>query len=156
MLLVQFLRWLHVIGATVLLGTGVGIAYFMLMAHRTRDAKMIAHVASSVVVADWIFTASAVVLQPITGALLAWASGWPLTTPWVMLSLALYVVVGLFWAPVVHMQARMRNLARDAAASGTELPDEYFRLFRAWTACGVPAFTLVLLIVWLMIARPQF
>ena len=32
------LRWLHVIGATVLLGTGAGIAFFMVMAHRTRDS----------------------------------------------------------------------------------------------------------------------
>jgi uncharacterized membrane protein len=156
MLLVQFLKWLHVVGATVLLGAGAGIAFFMLMAHRTRDATVIAHVAATVVVADWVFTAPAVVMQPITGALLASAIGWPLTTPWVMISLALYVAVGLFWVPVVHMQARMRDLARAAAAEGTDLPAEYFRLFRAWTACGVPAFTLVLIIIWLMIARPAF
>lgn len=156
MLLDQFVRWLHVTGATVLLGTGIGIAFFMLMAHRTRDARLIAHVASTVVVADWIFTASAVVLQPITGALLAFRTGWPLTTPWVMISLALYVATGLFWVPVVHMQARMRDLTRAAAASGQDLPAEYFRLFRAWTACGVPAFAFVLAIIWLMIARPQF
>ena len=73
------LRWLHLIGATVLLGTGAGIAFFMVMAHRTRDARLIAHTAATVVVADWVFTASAVVLQPITGALLARAIGWPLT-----------------------------------------------------------------------------
>lgn len=154
MLLVQFLRWLHVIGATVLLGTGVGIAFFMVMAHRTKNAATIAHVASTVVVADWIFTASAVVLQPLTGALLAWATGWPLTTPWILISLALYVATGLFWAPVVHMQARIRDIAREAAATGTDLPDSYHRLYRSWIACGVPAFTFVLIIIWLMIARP--
>ena len=33
------LRYLHIVGATVLLGTGMGIAFFMLMAHRTRDAQ---------------------------------------------------------------------------------------------------------------------
>lgn len=109
------LRWLHLIGATILLGTGAGIAFFMMMSHRTRDARLIAHTAGTVVVADWLFTASAVVLQPITGALLARAIGWRLTKGWIVLSLTLYVVTGLFWLPVVWMQHRMHDLARDAA-----------------------------------------
>ena len=74
----HFLRWAHIIGATVLLGTGAGIAFFMVMAHRTRDARLIAHTASVVVIADWLFTATAVVAQPVTGTLLAMEMGWPL------------------------------------------------------------------------------
>jgi uncharacterized membrane protein len=97
----EVLRWLHVVGAAVLLGTGAGIAFFMLMAHRTRDARLIAHVAGTVVVADTLFTATAVVLQPVTGVLLAWQVGWSLTEPWILLSLALYVFTGLFWLPVL-------------------------------------------------------
>src|SRR3982751_3503519 len=107
---IDLLRWLHVIGAAVLLGTGAGIAFFMLMAHRTASPALIAHVAGTVVVADAIFTATAVVVQPITGALLAHAIGWPLDTPWIMLSLTLYVAVGLCWLPVVWIQWRIRNL----------------------------------------------
>ena len=101
---IEFLRWAHVIGATVLLGTGAGSAFFMVMAHRTGDAKLIAHTAGIVVIADWIFTASAVVVQPITGTLLALEIGWPLTQGWVLWSLILYVFVGLFWLPVVWIQ----------------------------------------------------
>jgi hypothetical protein len=52
------LRWFHLIGAAVLLGSGAGIAFFMVMAHRTRDARLIAHTAGTVVIADWLFTAS--------------------------------------------------------------------------------------------------
>lgn len=148
------LRWLHVIGATVLLGTGAGIAFFMMMAHRTGDARLIAHVASTVVLADLIFTASAVVVQPVTGALLAWGIGWTLTEVWIVLSLGLYVLTGLFWLPVVVMQLRMRDLARAAVRDGTPLPPRYYRLFRAWFLCGIPAFLSVLAIVWLMLARP--
>lgn len=114
---VLFLRWLHVVGACVLLGTGAGIAFFMVMAHRTRNAALIAHTASVVVIADWLFTATAVVAQPITGALLAHALGWRFTEFWLQGSLALYVLTGVFWAPVVWMQTRMRNLARAAAAA---------------------------------------
>lgn len=153
---VYLLRWLHVIGAAVLFGTGAGIAFFMVMAHRTGEAKLIAHTASVVVVADWLFTASAVVLQPVTGVLLAQATGWPLTQGWIVLSLALYVVVGAFWIPVVFMQKRMRDLAREAAGANAPLPEEYRRLYRRWFVFGFPAFFAVLAILWLMIARPVF
>jgi uncharacterized membrane protein len=150
----EMLRWLHVIGACVLLGTGAGIAFFMLMAHRTRDAAIIAHVAGTVVLADTLFTATAVVAQPVTGALLAWAVGWSLWEPWILVSLGLYVLTGLFWLPVVAIQIRLRTLARAAAAGRVALPAAYDRLFRIWFACGVPAFAAVLGIMWLMLARP--
>lgn len=150
----EILRWLHVVGATVLLGTGAGIAFFMVMAHRTRDAHIIAHTAKIVVIADWLFTASAVVAQPVTGVLLARAAGWPLTEPWLLLSLGLYVLTGCFWLPVVWIQHRLHRLAAAAAASRSPLPAAYFRLYRIWFACGFPAFFSVLIILWLMIARP--
>jgi uncharacterized membrane protein len=149
-----WLRWLHVIGATMLLGTGAGIAFFMLVAHRTRDARVIAHVAGTVVVADFLFTATAVVAQPVTGLLLASRTGWPLDTPWILASLILYGLTGAFWIPVVWMQARMRDLARAAVAQGEPLPPAYYRLFRLWFWFGFPAFASVLAILWLMIARP--
>lgn len=146
-------KWLHVVGATVLLGTGAGIAFFMLMAHRTRDAKVIAAVASIVVLADYVFTASAVVMQPLTGLWLAHIAGYALTEGWIVASFALYLFTGAFWVPVVFMQKRMRDLARAAALDGAPLPDEYHRLYRRWFAFGFPAFFAVLAIFWLMIAR---
>ncbi len=149
------LKVLHIIGATVLLGTGAGIAFFMLMAHRTGDAKLIAHTAGVVVIADALFTATAVVLQPITGALLALQAGYPLFSGWVAMSLILYVFVGLFWLPVVWMQVRMRDLARQAVAANAALPPAYHRLYRLWFAFGFPAFAAVLAIVWLMTAKPS-
>lgn len=149
------LKALHIVGATVLFGTGAGIAFFMLMAHRTADPRLIAHTAGVVVVADAVFTATAVVLQPITGAALAVIAGYPLFRGWVALSLALYVLVGVFWLPVVWMQLRMRDLARQAAAEGAPLPGAYHRLWRLWFACGIPAFAGVLAIIWLMTAKPS-
>ncbi len=148
------LRWLHVIGACVLLGTGAGIAFFMLVAHRSGQARIVAHVAGTVVLADAVFTATAVLLQPVTGALLAWRLGWSLREGWILLSLGLYVITGLFWLPVVVIQIRLRDLARQADAAGAALPPAYHRLFRIWFACGFPAFAAVLAIIWLMLARP--
>lgn len=144
----------HVVGACVLLGTGAGIAFFMLMAHRTGDPALIAHVAGTVVIADAIFTATAAIAQPITGYLLARDAGWPLWEGWVLAALLLYVAVGAFWLPVVWIQARLRALAIAARDAGEGLPPAYFRLFRIWFACGVPAFGAVLAIIWLMVAKP--
>ncbi|MBL8538359.1 MAG: DUF2269 domain-containing protein [Hyphomonadaceae bacterium] len=148
------LRWAHVIGACVLLGTGAGIAFFMMMAHRTGNAALIAHTARIVVIADWIFTASAVIAQPITGAALVHAVGWSWSEGWIVLSLLLYIITGCFWLPVVWMQSKMRDLAAEAARTNAPLPTRYHQLYRAWFACGFPAFFAVLAIIWLMRAQP--
>jgi uncharacterized membrane protein len=155
MMWVFFLKFVHVIGASVLLGTGAGIAFFMLLAHMKGDVKVVAGVARIVVIADFLFTATAVVLQPITGVLLAHAYGYNLGEGWIVLSILLYLVTGAFWLPVVWMQMRMRRLAEAAAAENAPLPAQYHRFFRWWFAFGFPAFAAVLGIFWLMIARPD-
>ncbi|MGH1351855.1 MAG: DUF2269 family protein [Methyloligellaceae bacterium] len=151
----QFLLFLHVIGATVLLGTGAGIAFFMVISNRSQNPALIAHTAGIVVLADTVFTATAAIAQPITGIALTYYAGWSLLESWILLSLGLYVFVGMFWLPVVWIQIKLRNLAIEAWNTGTELPDEYHRLYRIWFACGFPAFFAVLGIVWLMLAKPE-
>jgi uncharacterized membrane protein len=148
------LKYLHVLGAVVILGTGAGIAFFMLMADRGRDAAFIARTAAVVVVADVIFTATAILAQPVTGLLLLQATGSALGDSWVVASIGLFLIAGGFWLPVVWMQIRMRDLARAAVATHTPLPPAYHRLFRWWFAFGFPGFGAVMLIVWLMIAKP--
>jgi len=150
------LKFAHVIGAAALLGTGAGIAFFMLLAHRDGRPQVVAGVARIVVVADFLFTATAVVAQPVTGVWLALHVGYPLTEGWILLSVFLYLLTGAFWLPVVWMQMRMRDLASVAARDGSALPDDYHRLFRLWFAFGFPAFAAVLAIFWLMIQRPSF
>jgi uncharacterized membrane protein len=149
------LKYIHVIGASVLLGTGAGIAFFMLLGHFTGKPAVVAAIARIVVIADFLFTASAVVVQPVTGVALAWTMGWSLWEGWIALSILLYFFTGAFWLPVVWMQMRMRDLAVAAAASGQPLPDAYHRLFWWWFAFGFPAFGAVMAIFWLMIAKPQ-
>ena len=139
------IKYLHVLGAVVILGTGTGIAFFMLMAHRSGEAAFIARTAATVVIADMLFTLSAVLLQPVTGGLLMMLSA---------TSLGLYAVAGLFWIPVIFMQIEMRDLARTAAAQQQPLPPRYFALFRRWFLFGIPGFGAVMMILWLMIAKP--
>jgi uncharacterized membrane protein len=142
------------IGASVLLGTGAGIAFFMLLAHLRQDTNLIAGVARIVVIADFVFTATAVVAQPITGVWLAELSNYPLSEGWISWSIALYVLTGIFWIPVVWMQIRMRDLALAACRVNAQLPREYNVLFWTWFAFGFPAFFSVLAIFWLMLAKP--
>lgn len=149
------LRWLHVVGACILLGTGAGIAFFMVMACRTRNAALIAHTAAVVVVADLLFTTTAVIVQPITGTWLALRQGWELNEGWILLSLLLYGVTGVFWLPVVWIQLRLRDLARTAAGANVPLGQDFDWLYRIWFACGFPAFAAVLTILWLMLSRPD-
>ena len=150
------LKIAHIIGAAVLLGTGAGIAFFMVMANRTGDAAFIAKTARIVVIADYLFTASAVVVQPATGFALAWMGHYPLLHGWLMVSLVLHLVTGAFWLPVIWIQSRLRDLARTAAEGNGILPAEYHSLYRLWLVCGAPAFTAVLGIIALMVMKPAF
>jgi uncharacterized membrane protein len=148
------LKYLHVLGAIVILGTGTGIAFFMLMANHTKDTLFVARTAGVVVVADMLFTASAAIAQPVTGYLLADMMGIPLWDGWLGLALILYGVAGVFWLPVVWIQVRMRDLALEAAEDGRELPQAYHRLYGIWFLFGFPGFGSVMVTLWLMIARP--
>jgi uncharacterized membrane protein len=142
------------VGATVIFGTGSGIAFFMLMAHRSGDAQFIARTARLVVLADTIFTASAVVLQPVTGYLLMWQTGVTFAESWAAVSVALYLIAGIFWLPVIWIQTRLRDLAQAAVQASVPLPAAYHRLFRIWFLFGFPGFAAVLAILFLMIAKP--
>lgn len=153
--LYYLLKLLHILGAAILFGTGIGIAFFMLMAHRSRDVGTIAHTAGIVVIADMVFTATAVVAQPITGIALVYVAGHSLTEPWIVVSAALYVFVGLCWLPVLWLQKRMRDMAVAAQHSGQPLPADYARYFRIWFILGWPAFLALVAIFGLMITRPQ-
>ncbi len=147
-------KWLHILSSTVLFGTGAGIAFFFLRAQRSGDARIIGSVGREVVLADVVFTATAVILQPATGIALALMAGFPLSKPWILTSMVLYVLVGCCWLPVVWLQIRMRDLAIETGTRGTALPAVYQRYYRRWFALGWPAFIGVLVIFYLMVAKP--
>ncbi|HEV2082488.1 MAG TPA: DUF2269 domain-containing protein [Brevundimonas sp.] len=147
-------KMIHILSGAVLFGTGLGIAFFMVWANRARDPAAVAHVAGTVVVADALFTAVAVLVQPVSGLILIRLQGHALTEPWLVWAYGLYVLTGACWLPVVAIQMRLRDLARVAAAAGEPLPEPYHRLYRIWLALGFPAFGAVLGIYWLMIAKP--
>jgi uncharacterized membrane protein len=147
-------KWVHILSSTVLFGTGAGIAFFFVRAQRTGDPRVIAAVAGDVVLADTLFTLTAVVVQPVTGIWLAVHAGYPLSTPWLLWSVGLYVLVGCCWLPVVWLQIRMRDLAVAAAAAGVPLARSYRQYHGWWFVLGWPAFIGVMVIFYLMVAKP--
>jgi len=150
------LKWLHILSSTFLFGTGIGSAFYMLFANVSRDVRAIAVVAKYVVIADWLFTATTAVIQPATGFYMIHLAGYPLHSRWIMWSVALYVLAGACWLPVVWLQMRLRDMARQAADAGQDtLPPLYWRYFRIWVALGIPAFIAFVFIFWLMVAKPM-
>jgi uncharacterized membrane protein len=147
-------KWLHVMSSTVLFGTGLGSAFYMFTTNRTQDVRAIAVVARRVVLADWLFTAPTAILQPLTGAWLVHLSGIPWSTGWVAWSLALYVLAGACWLPVVWLQIRMAQMAEEAAARGQPLPARFHRYSTLWTLLGWPAFAAFIAIFYLMVVKP--
>ena len=149
------LKLVHVLSAAVLFGTGAGIAFFMVRARRTRDPSIAAAVGRMVVLADFLFTATAVVVQPVSGLALIRLQGYALDETWLLASCALFLLVGVCWLPVVWIQQRLVRLAAEAAAADQPLPEAYHRLYRIWFALGWPAFAGVIGIYVLMISRPS-
>jgi uncharacterized membrane protein len=147
-------KWLHILSSTVLFGTGLGSAYYMFYACRTRDPHIAASVIRRVVIADWTFTTPTIVLQPATGFWLMHLAGFPFSTPWIWWSIVLYLVAGAAWLPVVWMQIRMRDMAVAAAQFKKELPPRFWRLLQIWTALGIVAFTALVAVFYLMVAKP--
>jgi uncharacterized membrane protein len=150
-----WLKTVHIVSATILFGTGLGTAFFKWVTDRSGNVQAIRVVAERVVWADWMFTTPAVVVQAITGALLARLLGFSLSSGWVAHAIVLYVFTGACWIPVVWLQIKMRDLAREAVARKEALDEKYWRLARIWFWLGVPAFCAVLAIFALMVTKPS-
>lgn len=156
MSLYLLLKTLHILSSVVLVGVGFGSAFYMFCANRSKSLETQATVARFVVLADWIFTTPAGILQPLTGFALMSIAGWPLDTPWILWSLVLYVLAGACWLPVVWLQIQMKRMAQTAMACGTMLPAQYWRYARWWEGLGYPAFIAMVAIYFLMVMKPGF
>ena len=148
------LKLLHILSSVILVGTGFGTAFYLYTVNRTRNLQAIVEVSRLVVLADWCFTTPTIIIQPLTGFAMVYMAGWPLSTPWIMWTLVLYVLAGLCWLPVVWLQLRLRDMAKQALANGTELPELYWRYAKRWEILGYPAFIAMMVIYYLMVFKP--
>jgi len=149
------LKWLHIVSSVLMVGMGLGSAFYMFFANRSGSVPAQAVVSRLVVRADWWFTTPTVILQPVTGFALAHMAGWPLSTPWLAISLGLFVFAGACWLPVVWLQIRMAALAAQAHRDVAALPPLYARYQRWWELLGYPAFAAMVVVFYLMVNKPQ-
>lgn len=150
------IKVLHILSATVLFGTGLGTAFFMFRSHQAQDVKTKYHIAKTTVLADTIFTAPAAITQPLTGFVLMNMAGFETFEYWLIVTYGLYVLAGLCWFPVVWIQIRLKNILLLSHETGEDLPDHYHRLFRNWFLLGWPAFLGLLVIFYMMVAKPTW
>lgn len=148
------IKTLHIISATILFGTGIGIAFFMFCSRYVKNIHEKYYAARFTVLADYVFTAPAVILQPLTGIWLVLNGGFDPMAFWLKASYGLYILAGVCWLPVVWIQIRLRKIAAQCAKMGTEPPPHYNRLFRIWFGLGWPAFLSLVAIFFLMVMKP--
>lgn len=149
-MLYLWLKWLHILSATILFGTGIGTACNMFLAHRTRDVYIIAATSRYVVLADWMFTSTSGVIQPITGLWMVYLAGYSLTSTWILGTILGYIIAACCWFPVVYLQIKMRDIAVTALKNNSNLPLQYFRYFNYWFCLGWPAFISLIVVFYLM------
>lgn len=147
------IKYIHILSAIVLFGTGFGSAFYKWMADRSGNLAHIAVVNRHVVLADWLFTTPTVIIQPVTGFWLAALAGWSLSSDWLFISVGLYLFAGLCWLPVVYLQIKMRNMADQVLEQGMNLPEQYRHYTRIWFLLGVMAFTAMVIVVYLMTTK---
>ncbi|MCX7257418.1 MAG: DUF2269 domain-containing protein [Polaromonas sp.] len=147
-------KWLHIVSSVLMVGTGLGSAFYLFFVNRSGSLPAQVVVSRLVVRADWWFTTPTVLIQPVSGLLLAHLAGWPLTTPWLALSLGLFTLAGACWLPVVWLQIRMAAMAQQALAGQSALPPLYRRYARYWELLGYPAFVAMALVFFLMVNKP--
>jgi uncharacterized membrane protein len=154
-MLYLWLKLIHIISSTILFGTGIGTACNMFLAHKTRDIYIIATTARYVVFADWVFTSTSGIIQPVTGFWMIYLAGYSLTSFWIWGAIIGYLIAALCWFPVVYLQNKMRDFAVQAFQEKTSLNPIYFRYFRYWFCLGWPAFISLMVVFYLMTFKPM-
>ncbi|WP_247687393.1 DUF2269 family protein [Pseudoalteromonas luteoviolacea] len=146
-------KFIHILAAIVVMGTGAGIAFFMFMANRSNNPQAIYVTTQHVVLGDWLFTTPAVVTQIVSGLYLMHLLGYSFQSPWFLMVAGLFGLIGLCWLPVLKIQYRLRRLAKESIDKG-HVTGEFKALMRRWTLLGIPAFIAILALLVLMVFKP--
>ncbi len=152
--LYTLIKTLHILSSAILFGTGIGIAFFMFRSCFTTNVHEKFYAARNTVLADYLFTFPAVAIQPVSGVILIDMAGFDWTDLWLMATYIIYLIAGLFWLTVVWIQIQLKNMCKKASECGTKLPERYHKLFKIWFLLGWPAFAGLIVVFYLMIAKP--
>lgn len=148
------IKTIHIICSAILFGTGTGIAFFMYRSHFTEDLGKKFYAIQNTVLADYLFTLPAVIIQPVSGFWLITQGGYDWTQLWLVLTFVIYIITGLCWLPVVWIQIQLKNMLAENIDMGVELHDRFQRLFKIWLSLGFPAFIGLIIVFFLMVFKP--
>lgn len=132
----------------------MGIAFFMFSTYFSESIYQRYYTARFTVIADYIFTLPAVIIQPLSGLWLVAAGGYDYFDLWLSVTYMLYIIAGICWLPVVWIQIQLKKMLAQAIRDDTELPDIYHKLFRIWFLLGWPAFIGLVAVFFLMVFKP--
>ena len=148
-MLYLLLKWLHVLAAIVAVGSNV--TYGIWIARASRSPEALPFTLRGVKLIDDRVANPAYGLLLATGLLMVFVVRLPLTTPWLLTALVLYVIVvlvGLWgYTPTLRHQIRMLD------SEGFHSPN-YQALARRGTLLGLVLAVLVIAIVFLMVVKP--
>ena len=150
----SLIKTLHIISATVLFGTGLGIAFFMFRSIFTNNINEKLYAVKTTVLADYVFTFPAAIIQPISGVWLVWKAGFDWGSTWLLITYFIYGITALCWFPVVWLQIKMKNILTNCAQTNTDIPDRYHTYFKCWFILGWPAFVGLVIVFFLMVQKP--
>jgi uncharacterized membrane protein len=154
--LIFALKFVHELAAATMFGAWLCLAIVMLRGHRSGNPSVVAITTQFVVDVEKMVIAPAIVVQPISGFALASAIGLsPVSEFWIVVSLGLFVVAVACWLAAFRLEIRVRRLSRQSALDAVALPDDYRRVFRAWSVLAAAGLLATTAIFALMIWQPR-
>ncbi len=147
------MKYLHILSAVIMVGTGFGSALYVFFANRS-GSLTVQHFANSMVVRlDWYLTTPTVIIQPLTGWWLIQHVGWQWNSAWLMSAYILYLLIGLAWLPVVWLQVKMYRCTAQALRLNTALDERYIIYQRYWERLGYVGFSGAIVVFYIMVSK---
>ncbi len=142
------LKLIHILSATLMIGTGLGSAFYLYLTYKKSAVQTVKEVLNFVILADTIFTTPSVIIQLITGIMLSDLLGL-LYTDWFWLVLAVSVIVLVLWLRAAFIQFKLKKLLEEE----NKLSPKFHHLMNIWFILGVPSFGGAIYLYYLMVYR---
>jgi uncharacterized membrane protein len=136
-----FYKLLHIVAVIMFLGNIVTGLFWMRIAVKTKDLKIISHSINGVIKSDRIFTVPGVLLIIAGGFLGAIYAGYPIIrTGWIFYSLILFSISGIsFGIKVAPLQKTIYKMTVNQENNAGYNWDLFNKKFKEWEAWGLIA-----------------
>ena len=149
-MLFSLIKWIHVLAAII--AVGANITYGIWIARASREPNVLPFVLKNIRLIDQRVANPCYGLLLLTGLTMAFMTRLPLTTPWLLTALILYVIAALLgivvYAPITRRQMKLLE------SDGFDSPN-YKAIAKQSTLLGIAVTIDVLIIVFLMVVKPM-